>query len=343
MAIARPGDPMTVAVYWDDLARRPEQLARIARESGTEPLIWDGADPAPDVEVLLAVDVPAIIPRQTPRLRLLQYASAGVEWLVDQPIWHSDVPLATAAGAGAVPMSEHVFMLLLSLMRGARRHAEAQHRHEWNDQPPYADELYGRTIGLIGYGHVGHAVAHLARAFGMRALATSATVRERAPLAVPGVAPLVDPPANPAAERLPDERLPLAQLDELIAASDILVVCAALTPHSRGLVDARALARLKPGAYLINVSRGRIVDEAAMVEALRDGRLAGAGLDVTIEEPLSADSPLWDLPTVILTPHVSTGALDRYVGRVVSILLANLGCVHRGEPPLTAVDRRRGY
>jgi phosphoglycerate dehydrogenase-like enzyme len=343
MAPACPGDPMTVAVYWDDLARRPEQLARIARASGTEPFIWDGTAPAPDVEVLLAVDVPAFIPLQTPRLRLLQYASAGVEWLVGEPIWHSDVPLATAAGAGAVPMSEHVFMLLLALIRGAGRYAEAQRRHEWNDDPPYADELYGRTIGLIGYGHVGHAVAHLARAFGMRVLATSATVGERAPLVVPGVSPFIDPPANPAARSLPDERLPLAQLDELIAASDILVVCAALTPRSRGLVDARALALMKPGSYLINVSRGRIVDEAAMIEALREGRLAGAGLDVTIDEPLPADSPLWDLPAVSLTPHVSTGAVDRYVRRVVSILLANLDCVRRGEPPLTAVDCRRGY
>src|SRR5437764_1446883 len=137
MALANAHEPMTVAVYWDNLARRPEQLRRIAEASGTEPLIWDGAAPAPDVEVLLAVDVPEIIPRQTPRLRLLQYASAGVESLYDEPIWHSEVPLATAAGAGAVPMSEHVFALLLELTRGVRRYGEAQRRHEWNDNPPY--------------------------------------------------------------------------------------------------------------------------------------------------------------------------------------------------------------
>src|SRR5579871_6038191 len=109
MTPAHSGESLTIAVYWDDLARRPEQLERIAQASGTAPFIWDGSDPAPDVEVLLAVEVPEIIPRQTPRLRLLQYASAGVESLVDEPIWHSTVPLATAAGAGMVPMSEHVF------------------------------------------------------------------------------------------------------------------------------------------------------------------------------------------------------------------------------------------
>ena len=108
------------------------------------------------------------------------------------------------------------------------------------------------------------------------------------------------------------------------------------------MVDANALARMKPGSYLVNIARGKIVEEAALVQALREGRLAGAGLDVTAEEPLPGDHPLWELPNVIITPHIS-GKSSHYVERTVNVLLANLDHLRRGEAPLTAVDRQRGY
>ena len=202
--------------------------------------------------------------------------------------------------------------------------------------------MYGLTLGLIGYGHIGRGVAHLARAFGMRVLATSTSVRERTPLSIPGVGPFSDPPAIAVPHLLPDERIPQTWLDDLLDTSDVVVICAPLTPQTRGMIDAAALARMKRGTYLINIARGKIVEEAALVQALREGHLAGAGLDVTAEEPLPAESPLWDLPNVIITPHVS-GKSDQYVERAVNILLANLERLRRGEPPLNLVDRTQGY
>ena len=108
------------------------------------------------------------------------------------------------------------------------------------------------------------------------------------------------------------------------------------------MIDANALAHMKHGSYLVNIARGKLVEEAALVQALRDGQLAGAGLDVTAEEPLPGDHPLWELPNVIITPHIS-GKSSHYVERTVNVLLANLDRLHRGEAPLTAVDRQRGY
>lgn len=336
------GEALRVGVHWDELAHQPAQVQRIAQASGAEPIIWDGSDPAPDVDVLISAELPQSIPEQTPHLRLVQTVSAGVEWLPDHPIWRSEVILAKNAGVHAVQIAELAFAMLLALTRDLRRYEQAQQRHEWLENTPPHRELYGLTLGLIGYGHLGHGMAHLARAFGMRVLAMSASVDERRPLEIAGVAPFVAPPAYPAPTLGADELLPPAAFDDLLAQSDVLVVCAALTPRTHGLIDAAALARLKPGAYLINVARGKIVDEGALVQALREGRLAGAGLDVTEEEPLRGDSPLWDLPNVILTPHIAGGS-DHNVERTVNVLLANIDCLRRGEPPLTVVQRGRGY
>jgi phosphoglycerate dehydrogenase-like enzyme len=331
-----------VAVAWQELAKDPAQLRRIAEACGSEPLIWDGSGSLAGVQVFVGGEGPELLPRERGDLCLLQCASAGVEWLQDQPIWQSDVQIANASGVHGVQIPEHVFALLLALSRNIKGFVEAQRRNDWWDNGPIAAELYGRTMGLVGYGHIGRGIAHLARAFGMRVLATSPSAREATPLTIPAVAPFRDPPAIPGPDLEPDRRLPPDALHQLLAASDVVVICAALTEHTRGLIDARALNHVKPGAYLINIARGKIIEETALVQALCEGRLAGAGLDVTEEEPLPRDSPLWDLPNVLITPHIS-GASMRYVGRVVNILLANIECLRRGEPPLTAVDRERGY
>ncbi len=334
--------PIRVAVAWQELANQPAQLRRIAEACGSEPLIWDSSASLAGVEVFVAGEGPETLPNEPGDLRLLQCASAGIDWLRDHPIWRSGVQIANASGVHGVQIPEHVFALLLALTRNITGFIEAQHRHEWRDNGPIAGELYGCTMGLIGYGHIGRGIAHLARAFGMRVLATSASVREEAPLSIPRVAPFRDPPAIPGPGLEPDKRLPLEALPWLLAASDVIVICAALTERTRHLIDARALDHVKRGAYLINIARGKIVEESALVQALRDGRLAGAGLDVTEEEPLPRDSPLWDLPNVVITPHIS-GASPHYVERTVNILLANIACLRRGERPVTAVDRERGY
>lgn len=341
-------DSMRVGVLWGELARRPDQLERIAQATGTPPVVGR-PEAVPDVEVLVTGGVPDSVPAATPRLRLLQLTSAGVERLHDHPVWRSSIPIATASGVHGVQIAEHVLLLLLALRRRLPGYLTDQRAHRWGHDDARAAgldsgavELSGLTLGLIGYGHIGRGVAHLARAFGMRVLATSATAGEDTPLVIPNAAPYVDLPAVPAPTLEPDLLLPRSQLDTVLATADVLVICTALTAQTTHLLDAEALSKMKHGAYLINIARGRIVDEAALIEALRAGHLGGAGLDVTAEEPLPADSPLWDLPTVILTPHVS-GRSEHYVERLVNLLLANLDCLRRGVPPLNAVDRQRGY
>src|SRR5579875_2153494 len=157
----------------------------------------------------------------------------------------------------------------------------------------------------------------------MRVLATSPSVGEVSPLSIEGTAPFVDLPAVPPPSLEGDSRLPLARLDDLFAASDAVVICAPLTPETGGLIDEERFNQIKRGALLVNIARGKIVVEEALVRALLDGRLGGAGLDVTAEEPLPPDSPLWEMPNVIITPHIS-GLSARYVERTVNILLANI-------------------
>lgn len=336
------GVALGIDEFEQQFGRNGHLRRRIAQVSGAEPVFWDGRSPAPEIEALLVDDVSVIRPELAPRLRLVQLLSAGSDGLRETPLWRSDVPIATASGVHGVQIPEHVFMLLLALRRDLRGYLDAQRRHEWAHDTPTPDELYGRTLGLVGYGHIGRGVAHLARAFGMRVLATSPSVRERTVLAIPGVAPFVDPPAVPGPHLAPDELLPLDRLHELLSQSDVVVICAPLTPRTQGMIDAAALGCMKRGSYLINIARGKIVAEEALAQALREGRLAGAGLDVTDDEPLPAESPLWELPNVIITPHVS-GKTARYLERVVNILLANVERLRRGEPLLNAVDRGRGY
>jgi phosphoglycerate dehydrogenase-like enzyme len=334
---------MRVGVLWDSLARQPDLLRRIAEASGSEPAVWDGVAPAPDVEALISEDIPPdFIPDQTPRLRLLQLGSAGVDTLRGHPVWRSDVQVATASGVHGVQISEHVMMLLLALRRNLRRFMDAQHRHDWDDGAGTPGELYGLTVALVGYGHIGSGVAHLARAFGMRVVASTPSVRASMPLLISGVSAFVDRPAAPPKTEALDELWPLDRLHDLLAIADVIVICAPLTPRTAGMISAEAFKHIKPGAYLINIARGKIIDETALVQALRDGVVAGAGLDVTDEEPLPRSSPLWDIPNVIITPHIS-GRSDHYVERTVNIFLANLDCLRRGVPALTSVARERGY
>lgn len=340
MSIAQT--PLRVAVAWEDLARDEAQMARLRAVSGAEPVAWDGVDPAPDVEVVVVDEVPESLPAAMPHLQLVQVPSAGVDWLRGHPLWDSRVAIASAVGVHGIQIAEHVMMLLLALRRHLPMYVEGQREHRWLHDAPAAEELYGSTLGLIGYGHIGRGVAHLARAFGMRVLATSPSVRERGPLAIPAVAPFVDPPAVPASTGARDEAVPQNDLADLLGQSDAIVICAALTPQTEGLIDAAALGQIKRGACLVNIARGKIVVELALIEALREGRLAGAGLDVTAEEPLPPDSPLWDLPNVIITPHIS-GKSTHYVERTVNILCANIEALRDGRPLPTGVDRARGY
>ncbi|WP_036965067.1 D-2-hydroxyacid dehydrogenase [Promicromonospora kroppenstedtii] len=202
------------------------------------------------------------------------------------------VTVTSSAGNGAIPLAEQALMLMLMLSREALRWGEAQRAHRWERFTH--DELSGRTVGVYGYGNVGRELAVRARAFGMRVMG----LRRR--------------PAQPGDPV--DRMLPPEAVDELAAVSDFLVVAAPLTDQTAGAIGLRTLRALGPQGHLVVVSRGGIVREADLVAAVRDGMIAGAGLDAHATEPLPPDSPVWDLPRTVVTPHngaTTTATADR--------------------------------
>jgi phosphoglycerate dehydrogenase-like enzyme len=261
------------------------------------------------------------------RLRWIQLTAAGVGSQLFPELVDSPVILTNARGLHAVSMSEHALGVMLAFARKLHLARDAQARGVWEQEaqwvgtPPFG-QLSGGTLGLVGLGAVGRALAERARALGMRVLA----VRRH---------PAPDP--APAHEQWGPERL-----GEMMERVDWLVLAAPLTPATRGLIGRAELARLRPHAVLVNLGRGALVDEGALAEALAAGRIAGAALDVFAEEPLPRTSPLWDMPQVIVTPHVS-GFGPRFWERTCDLFARNLRRWLAGEPLENVVDKRAGY
>jgi phosphoglycerate dehydrogenase-like enzyme len=258
-------------------------------------------------------------------LKWIQAPSAGVNFLQDlAELVEGEVVLTNTRGAHGPSIGEHTFALLLALTRRIPESVRAQERRHWARNELYrtSREMRGLTMGIVGYGAIGRAVAQRARGFDMEVLAVDPHPEPGAPFVV---------------ETWGMERLP-----ELLEQSDVVVVAAPLTAQSHHLLDVAALARMKPAAYLIVVSRGGIVDEDALVDALKSGRLAGAGLDVTEVEPLASESPLWDAPNIVITPHTAGDSTEKE-RRCVEILRENLIRYASGETLLNLVDKRRGY
>jgi phosphoglycerate dehydrogenase-like enzyme len=245
--------------------------------------------------------------RDAPRLRWLHTFSAGVDHPWFQALRARGVWLTTSSGAHAVPIAQTVLLYLLALSRDLPRWLDAQRRRAW--EPHSFADLQGLVLGVVGLGPIGLEVARLGAALGMRVVGARRTPRGDEPC----------------------ETWPLARLDELVALADALVLALPLADDTRHLLDAARLARMKRGAWLVNVGRGALVEEPALVDALRDGRLGGAGLDVFETEPLPPESPLWDLPNAIVTPH-SSGDTPGNRERATAIFLDNLGRFVRGEP-----------
>jgi phosphoglycerate dehydrogenase-like enzyme len=230
--------------------------------------------------------------------------------------------LTSAKGVHGPVIAEHVFALLLAHVRGLERHRLAQTRGEWQRDGAGLSSLAGQTLLVAGLGGIGEQVAERAKAFGMRVLATVRTPRETPPYV--------------------DQLVTAERLDELLPAAQFVVLCLPLTPETEGLFDARRLALLPRGAYLVNIARGALVDTDALVAAIQSGHLAGAGLDVTEPEPPPPGHPLWTLPGVTLTPHVA-GRAELTSQRRRALQLENLRRFSVGEPLLNVVDPRAGY
>lgn len=280
----------------------------------------------------------AVIAPTLPWLPELLHRLGGVSWVhflsagVD-PIWKMDYPwdevvLTKSSGVHAVPMSEYAIGAMLHFAKRFDQFVEQSRGGVW--QRAWLDELAGRQLVVLGYGAVGQAVAGLAGAFGMdvHGVTRSAT----AP------AQLVDGPATqPRAFIHPSRDLP-----ELLADAHYVVVTLPLTPQTADSVNADFFARMQPEAVLVDMSRGGVVNSAALCSALDSGRLRGAALDVFEREPLPADSPLWGRPNVLLTPHVA-GTTPRYLDRALEIFVQNAVRLATGAALLTPVDLRNGY
>jgi phosphoglycerate dehydrogenase-like enzyme len=286
------------------------------------------ADGMRSAEILVGHGVTPEIFRSASQLKWIQAPSAGVGHLLFPDLVASPVILTNARGVHAEPMAEHVMAMMLALVRKIHRARDYQIKGEWAQdelwkEEPLLDEIGGRTLGIVGLGAIGQALAMRARAFGMRVIG----LRRHAAGALPGG---VDE------ARGPDD------LPWLLAQSDFVANCLPSTAKTKHLLDAPAFAAMKPGSYLFNVGRGSTIDEAAMIAALRAGRLAGVGLDVTDEEPLPASSPLYRMPQVLLTFHVA-GASRRFWDRAAGLFEDNVERYLDGRPLVNVVDKKEGY
>jgi phosphoglycerate dehydrogenase-like enzyme len=251
------------------------------------------------------------------KLRFIQAIGAGTDQFPLDELKKRGIRLASARGVNYRAVAEHAMALILALSRRLPEARDNQAKRVWRgmiaDLSRREDELGGKMILVVGLGQIGGRVAQLAKAFDMRVVGL-----RRNPSAGRGAADAVHV---------------MGEFKSLLPEADFVALTCPLTKETENLVDAEALARMKASAYLVNVARGRVVDEAALVEALAARRIAGAGIDVTVEEPLAPNSPLWGMEHVLLTPHTA-GETRRYEDNVIEILHDNLGRLRRGEEPL---------
>jgi phosphoglycerate dehydrogenase-like enzyme len=278
-------------------------------------------------------------PFNAPNLQWVQTHSAGIDTLIDTPIWHSDIMISNTSGIHAPIMAQYVIAQILSWANRIPRWVKTQQGGEWPSQrwqKFVPDELRGKTIGIVGYGSIGREVARLAKAFGLKILVCKRDVMHPQDngYIIPGIG---DPTGD-----LPDRIYPSQATRSMVSLCDYVVITLPLTPETHYLFDEPLLKALKPSCYLINVGRGNLVDENALVKALKKGWIAGAGLDVFSEEPLPASSPLWHMENVILTPHIS-GFTPFYDDRATDIFAENLRRYLAGEPLFNLVNRQSGY
>jgi len=284
-------------------------------------------------EIEAALDAIEIVAGSFPRdlipkarnLRWFQQWGGGADWLLRYPeVVELDFLLTNASGVHAVPISEHILTLLLAFARGLIWSVQAQGRREWirHSQRGRVFELAGKTMLLVGVGAIGERMARLAAALGMRVLG----VRRDPSASAPGVEATFGP------DRLLD----------LLPEADFVVLTVPLTRETRGLIGERELRAMKPTAYVVNIGRGGTIQEDVLIRALKEGWIAGAGLDVFETEPLPEDSPLWGMENVIVTSHYA-GSTPSYNERAMAIFLDNLRRYRAGEPLRNVVDKTIGY
>jgi phosphoglycerate dehydrogenase-like enzyme len=282
----------------------------------------------PDTEVIVTWSLRSEQFKLGCKLRWIHSPAAAVHQLMFPELIHSDVILTNARDVHGPVVAEHVMSLIFALAKRIPQAVRLQLQRVWGqltmwESRPRPRELAGATLGLVGLGSIGREVARHGVALGMRVIA----VREH---------PEKGNPANIA------QVYGSPQLDELLSQSDYAVLAVPTTPNTLALINAQRLAAMKPDAYLINVGRGPLIDDAALIDALRAHKIAGAALDVFHEEPLPADSPYWDLENVLITPHTA-GLTEKLWERHYALFAENLRRFLKGEPLLAVVNKQEGY
>ena len=303
--------------------RRSSELAQATEESEED--ARRGLDETlAEAEVLFSLStMPADLLSRASRLKWIQLTSAGADRLVDREIMRSGIAVTTASGIHVTPIGEYVLGMMIMLAKGWPHLFRAQEKGEWARLTP--QELEGKTVGVVGLGSIGQEVARLAKLLGMRVLGVR---RSGAPL--------------DSGEYLVDEIFGPLDLLHVLSQSDYVVLALPLTEETHHLMGELAFQAMKPSAYLINVSPGAVVDETALVRALKVGLIGGAGLDVFESEPLPPESELWKLRNVIISPHIAA-ATAHYNERAVALFCDNLRRYLADEPLLNLVDPQRGY
>ena len=307
------------------------RIVTLSREGLTD-------EPVDDVEVLLrgwlSSDAFDRLLARAPRLAWVHSASAGVERALTPAARDRGIVITNARGVFSRPIAEYVLMMILAVSRRLPGLLELQRERTW--QPLEGVELRDVTVGIVGLGSIGRAVGALATAFGCRVVAVRRRSEEGA------AATATDEESRSFGEVMLERVGGPEELPQLLAESDFVVLAAPLTPETHNMIDARALDAMKPGSWLINIARGALVDDRALLTALAEGRIGGAILDAFREEPLPPTSPFYDLPNVIVTPHTawSTG---RVLDRSIELFCDNLRLFAAGEPLVNLVDPSAGY
>ena len=254
------------------------------------------------------------------RLQWIQSSAAGLDHCLDPAVVHSEIVISSASGVLADQVAEHTMGLIGAVLRRLPDFLEAQGRREFLRRP--TRDLHGSTVGIVGFGGVGRRLAELLAPYRVRIVATDYFP--------------VDPPDHV------DVVWPRKKLPQLLAESDIVVLCVPLTDETRGLIDKNNLQAMKPESVLVNVCRGPVVVEHDLVAALLTGQISAAAIDVTRDEPLPAQSPLWEAPNLLITPHVAGQAANR-IDRMTHFFCENLTRYQQGRPLVNLVDKQLGF
>jgi len=314
-------------VISDMLGFEEEHVAWIHEAAGDDTVVFPEGDEEllaelPDAEVFFGYHSPEVFSVAT-NLKWMQTTSAGLDMMLTPEVREMGLQVTNASGLHAAPVVETAWALTLAVSRYLKHFGQCQRDQVWDQFTPY--DLNHRTAGVIGLGGIGRRYAKIASAFGMRVIA----VDKHAP----------EMPEKP--EEV-EELWPLERLNDLCAEADVVMIACPATSETQGLIGAEQLALMKPTGIIVNIARGGIIDEPALIECLTEGRIAGAGLDVTRIEPLPKDDPLWDTPRLVITPHIAGWSSDRSHS-VVRFFCDNLGRYKAGEPLRNLVDQQQGY